>query len=242
MLPIPEIIAERGKSGTRMRRASSVRYSLTAKEEIRQMMSDGGNVSPNIRQVLSLYSEIPDKVLSLDLSNKSFTDADLQPLAQLINVVHNIQTIDLSFNSLTFSEGVLRSKALPRKHGKVKRLLLTRNLLGDGKASRMLRGFLQCFGNLEELDMSGCGIRDVDMHVLVLTFLSLRKLRKLSLARNHITDFGMMGLAKVMEENNELQMVDISHNEVTQRCWRHLRPHKGKIESEVPDPCHCAVI
>jgi hypothetical protein len=177
----------------------------------------------------------------MELRRRELHDSDLEHISLLINVMRNLLKIDLSGNALTFAEEMVQSKALPRKHCRVKVVSLRQNNLG-GRASIQLRGFIQCFVSLEELTLSSCNLSDFDVHGLVLTFLTLRHLRLLDLSSNSLSDFAMLGVAKLLQDNSALESVDVSANPLTAACWSYLRVFRNRVVCDVQLPCSCSLL
>lgn len=238
---LPEVIPGKKRTGTRIRRNSSILYTLGAKDAIRTRLTDPSSISLAAKAALETYSKQPEKASALDLRRREMRDSDVEQISLLINIMRNVHKIDLSGNFLTFAEDMVQSKALPRKHSKVKVVNLRQNDLGN-RASRQLRAFIQCFVSVEELNLSSCDLHDYDIHGLVLTFLTLRHLRSLNLSANSLSDFAMLGIAKLLADNSSLESVDVSANALSPACWEHLRPYSGKVVCDVPVPCSCNLL
>lgn len=238
---LPDVIPGKKRTGARIRRNSSILYALSARDAIRTRLTDPSSISLAAKTALEAYSKQPEKASSLDLRRRELRDSDVEQISLLINVMRNVQKIDLSGNFLTFAEDVVQSKALPRKHCRVKVVSLRQNDLGN-RASRQLRAFIQCFVSVEELNLSSCDLRDCDIHGLVLTFLNLRHLRSLNLSANSLSDFAMLGIAKLLADNSSLESVDVSANALSPACWSYLSPYRQKVVCDVPVPCSCNLL
>ena len=238
---LPEVIPGKKRTGARIRRNSSIMYALNSRDAIQSRLSDPSSVSHAAKTALETYSQLPEKTSALELRRRELHDSDLEHISLLINVMRNLLKIDISGNALTFAEEMVQSKALPRKHCKVKMVSLRQNSLG-GRASIQLRGFIQCFVSLEELTLSSCNLSDFDIHGLVLTFLTLRHLRLLDLSSNSLSDFAMLGVAKLLQDNSALESVDVSANPLTAACWGCLRVFRHKVVCDVQLPCSCNLL
>lgn len=238
---LPEVIPGKKRTGARIRRNSSILYALNSRDAIQSRLSDPSSISQAAKTALEAYSQLPEKTSSLELRRRELHDTDLEQVSLLINVMRNLLKIDLSGNVLTFAEEMVQSKALPRKHSKVKVVSLRQNNLG-GRASIQLRGFIQCFVSLEELTLSSCNLSDFDIHGLVLTFLPLRHLRLLDLSSNSLSDFAMLGIAKLLQDNSALESVDVSANSLTAACWNYLHVFRHRVVCDVQLPCSCSLL
>lgn len=238
---LPEVIPGKKRTGARIRRNSSILYALSARDAIRTRLTDPSSISQAAKTALEAYSKQPEKASSLDLRRRELRDSDVEQISLLINVMRNVQKIDLSGNFLTLAEDVVQSKALPRKHCRVKVVSLRQNDLGN-RASRQLRAFIQCFVSVEELNLSSCDLHDCDIHGLILTFLNLRHLRFLDLSANSLSDFAMLGIAKLLADNSSLESIDVSANGLSPACWSYLSQYRQKVVCDVPVPCSCSLL
>lgn len=148
-----------------------------------------------------------------EITELSVPAADLRTLAyEAIGTCRNLSWLDLSRNSVTLNQFTKLADCR-----KINQLILT-----DCRFERnSLRG-LELFPVLDDLDLSGSSIQDVQL----VSFQNLKALKSLRLTATAITDSGLMQLAAVPN----LTEVDVSRTRVTPAGIANLKARRPGIQ------------
>eukprot|EP01116_Phalansterium_solitarium_P017586 TRINITY_DN4372_c0_g1_i7.p1 TRINITY_DN4372_c0_g1~~TRINITY_DN4372_c0_g1_i7.p1 ORF type:complete len:229 (+),score=67.11 TRINITY_DN4372_c0_g1_i7:903-1589(+) len=140
-----------------------------------------------IKSVLVLAEKRRQQLTSLDASNKCLADRQLVPLVAALLPNYTLVCLDLSGNQLACNAAHLLSGRLLREpHSPLRRLLLSRNRIGD-RGAAYLADALAVNNSLEDL----------------------------ALEANEIGDAGLAALADALRRNQRLVQVRLDGNVLT---------------------------
>eukprot|EP00462_Mataza_sp_D1_P021880 CAMPEP_0175141880 /NCGR_PEP_ID=MMETSP0087-20121206/12398_1 /TAXON_ID=136419 /ORGANISM="Unknown Unknown, Strain D1" /LENGTH=920 /DNA_ID=CAMNT_0016425439 /DNA_START=235 /DNA_END=2997 /DNA_ORIENTATION=+ len=162
------------------------------------------------------------KGLDINLCNIAMTDADLEPLCEIIEENQSIRKISLEQNM--FSEaGMKRLAQSLKKNKNVVSVNLNYNAIGDSGAIHLAEALYYC-PKLEEMSLEGCGISDSGCGALIQGMTDSQKktgvahhFPKIDLSENSIGDPGMKAIARFLRKNESTHTICLNSNMVTDK-------------------------
>ena len=152
-------------------------------------------------------------VISLDLSNKSISDVEVEALAPGLYHCSTLKYLFLSNNNISDAGSVTLAQSL-HHNSTLERLDLSNNNISDAGAVALAQS-LYHNSTLKNLYLSNNNISDAGAVALAQALHHNSTLDWLYLSNNNISDAGAVALAQSLHHNSTLKELDLSNNNIS---------------------------
>lgn len=204
-----------------------VRAYLKLDPNIVQLNIVGNKLSTKgLKEILNIIDEHP-KITGLDISSNNFKEEDIIELAKFLSTNRTIQSLDTGSVGISLPSVQALFTSL-HDNNILKELRLGYGVIGDQEIKIIMENLADTAITHMNLGASKIGIEGA-RHIA--EFINKTKLVKLGLGFSQIGDAGMSLIFQALKDNDRIEYLDISRNDMTNNSVKDLAEMISKSKS-----------